>query len=203
MVFDSLDGRVARLTHTSSPFGAELDSLSDMVSFGVAPAIIGFNYGLANFGKIGWLVSFVYCACAGLRLAKFNTMIDSADKRFFSGMPSPAAALIVVGYFYLLDYFNISQPIFELIAIFVMAIAGLSMVTNVKFYSFKEFHFHKQAPFRALLVALAILCLLLLYPQLVIYGFFIAYTLISYIMHIFKLGYNKKTHRIEPETEAK
>lgn len=193
MILDSLDGRVARMTHTSSPFGAELDSLADMVAFGAAPAMIVFNWGLHSFGKIGWLISFVYCACAGLRLARFNVMIDVVDKRYFQGMPSPSAAALVVGYVYLCAEYHFNHGLIVLGGLFVTLIAAISMVSNVKFYSFKEFHFHQTAPFRALLVFLGILILLFYYPEFVLYGFFALYTLISYFFWIFRIGYCRST----------
>jgi CDP-diacylglycerol--serine O-phosphatidyltransferase len=191
MILDSLDGRVARLTHTSSPFGAELDSLADMISFGVAPAVIVFNWHLHNMGKIGWLFAFIYCACAGLRLARFNTMIGIVDKKFFVGLPSPSAAALVVGFVYICTIYHLHNRFIAHLGAIITLIAAFSMVSNIKFYSFKEFHFHHRARFRALLLFLLALTLLIIYPDLVIYGFFICYTLISYFMYIFRLGYRK------------
>ncbi|MEN9946419.1 MAG: CDP-diacylglycerol--serine O-phosphatidyltransferase [Pseudomonadota bacterium] len=189
MILDSLDGRVARMTHTSSPFGAELDSLADMVAFGAAPAMIVFNWGLHYLGKIGWLVAFVYCACTGLRLARFNVMIDVVDKKFFQGMPSPSAAALVVGYVFLCNEYQANSALMLYTGLIITLIAGISMVSNIKFYSFKEFHFHQTAPFRALLLFLALLVLLFYYPEQVFYGFFVLYTTISYICWLFRIGY--------------
>lgn len=191
MILDSMDGRVARLTHTSSPFGAQLDSLADMVNFGVAPAVIAFNWQLYTLGKVGWLFAFIYCACAGLRLARFNTMLGVDDKRYFTGIPSPSAAALVVGYIYMCASYGLHNVYFTALGTFITLLAAVSMVSNVKFYSFKEFHFHKTAKFRALLIFLMALALLIIYPDLVIYGFFVLYTLISYIMYIFRIGYPK------------
>ena len=191
MILDSLDGRVARLTHTSSPFGAELDSLADMVSFGAAPAMIAFNWGLHHLGRIGWLVAFVYCACAGLRLARFNVMLSVTDKKYFQGLPSPSAAALVVGYVYLCSEYQLTSMTMTVLGLLITLIAGLSMVSNIKFYSFKEFHFHQTAPFRALLAFLAVLVLLFYFPEEVLYGFFVIYTLISYICWILRIGYRK------------
>jgi CDP-diacylglycerol--serine O-phosphatidyltransferase len=103
MVLDSLDGRVARMTHTQSAFGEQMDSLSDMVSFGAAPALIVYEWALKGLGKAGWIAAFVYCACAALRLARFNTNIGVVDKRFFQGLPSPAAAALVTGFIWIMD----------------------------------------------------------------------------------------------------
>lgn len=193
MILDSLDGRVARLTHTSSPFGAELDSLSDMVSFGIAPAVIAFNWQLHNLGKIGWLFAFIYCACAGLRLARFNTMIGIVDKKYFVGLPSPSAAILVVGFIYICTIYHLHNTFFLIIGSVIILLAAFSMVSNIRFYSFKEFHFHHRARFRALLIFLLFLALLIIYPDLVIYGFFVLYTIVSYFMYVFRIGYKKKT----------
>lgn len=196
MILDSLDGRVARLTNTSSPFGAELDSLADMVAFGAAPAMIVFNWGLHSLGKTGWLVAFVYCACAGLRLARFNVMTDVIDKRYFHGMPSPSAAALVVGFVYLSAEYQLHSTLMIISGLIITLIAGLSMVSNIKFYSFKEFHFYQTTRFRAILMFLAFLVLLFYYPEEVLYGFFIIYTMTSYICWIFRIGYNKSKHRV-------
>src|SRR6185437_4074390 len=187
MILDSLDGRVARLTHTASPFGAELDSLSDMVSFGVAHAIIAFNWHLHEMGKIGWLVTFIFCACGSLRLARFNTLIGIVDKRYFVGLPIPSAAALVVGYIYMCSKFGFDEKYSHIIGVVVTLFAAFSMVCNVPFYSFKEFTFYHKAKFRILLLSLMFLVLLFLYPDIVIYGFFVAYTLISYVLYIINI----------------
>lgn len=197
MILDSLDGRIARMTHTSSPFGAELDSLADMVAFGAAPAMIAFNWGLFSLGKIGWLVSFVYCACAALRLARFNVMVGAVDKRYFQGMPSPSAAALVVGFVFIASEYGFSgSKVANVTALVVALVAGVSMVSNIRFYSFKEFHFHHTAPFRTILMFLALLVLVFYYPDIVLYGFFVIYTIISYVFWIFRVGY-KVDHNIE------
>lgn len=183
MILDSLDGRIARMTNTSSPFGAELDSLADMVAFGAAPAMIVFNWGLHSLGKVGWFASFVYCACAALRLARFNVASANEDKLYFKGLPSPSAAALVVGFIFIATEYDLSNIHSIVIASLVITlVAGLSMITNVKFYSFKEFHFHHRTPFRTILIAFAILVLTFYYPDLVVYGFFILYTIVSYVL---------------------
>lgn len=187
MVLDSLDGRVARLTHTSSPFGAELDSLSDMVSFGVAPAIIAFNWHLYAMGKIGWLVTFIFCACGGLRLARFNTLIGITDKRYFIGLPIPSAATLVVGYIYMCDKFGFNSRLSHILGVAIILFAAFSMVSNIRFYSFKEFNFHRKARFRILLVFLLLGVCLFLYPDIVIYAFFVGYVLVSYILFLINI----------------
>ncbi len=168
MVLDGLDGRVARLTHTQSAFGAELDSLSDMVSFGVAPALVVYVWALQDFAgmktvewlgpwlttKLGWIAAFIYCACAALRLARFNTTLDVADKRFFQGLPSPAAACLVAGLVWALNEYQIKGQDVKWLAWGLTAFAGLTMVSNFKFYSGKDINLRGSVPF-SVVVALA------------------------------------------------
>src|SRR5512140_1559425 len=130
MVLDSLDGRVARLTRTQSAFGAEYDSLADMVSFGAAPALIVYEWALKGMGKLGWIAAFVYVAGAALRLARFNVMLDIADKRWFTGIPSPSAAALVAGFVWIMDDYDIDPQSVRWYALFVTVFAGLTMVSN-------------------------------------------------------------------------
>ncbi|MBI4204007.1 MAG: CDP-diacylglycerol--serine O-phosphatidyltransferase [Betaproteobacteria bacterium] len=168
MVFDGLDGRVARLTHTQSAFGAELDSLSDMVSFGVAPALVVYVWALKDFAaiknisvlgpwlssKLGWVAAFIYCACAALRLARFNTTLDVADKRFFQGLPSPAAACLIAGLVWAMNEYQFKGADVRWLAWGLTMFAGLSMVSNLKFYSGKDINLRKSVPF-SVVVAIA------------------------------------------------
>jgi CDP-diacylglycerol--serine O-phosphatidyltransferase len=161
MVLDGLDGRIARLTHTQSAFGAELDSLSDMVSFGVAPALVVYVWALQDFAgmqtvkwlgpwltaKLGWIAAFIYCACAALRLARFNTTIEVADKRFFQGLPSPAAACVVAGLVWALDEYQIKGADVKWLAWGLTVFAGLTMVSSFKFYSGKDINLRKSVSF--------------------------------------------------------
>lgn len=201
MILDSLDGRVARLTHTSSPFGAELDSLSDMVNFGIAPAVIVFNWHLHQLGKLGWLFAFIYCACASLRLARFNTMLSVVNKNFFVGLPSPTAAALVVGYVYFCSKLDLTNKLTMVLGVVVTLFAAFSMVSNVRFYSFKEINFHHKARFGVLLLFLIGLVLLITNPDMVIYGFFVLYTLISYFWYIFKIGKPKNDEPVSTELD--
>ncbi|EAR61372.1 CDP-diacylglycerol--serine O-phosphatidyltransferase [Neptuniibacter caesariensis] len=147
MVLDGLDGRVARLTNTSSAFGAEYDSLADMVSFGVAPSLVVFNWVLDDIGKLGWFAAFVYVAGAALRLARFNTQIGSTDKRYFIGLPSPAAAAAVAGLVWAATEYNVDgAPYAYAIALYV-ALVGVLMVSNVLYYSFKDVSLKEKVPF--------------------------------------------------------
>jgi CDP-diacylglycerol--serine O-phosphatidyltransferase len=158
MILDGLDGRMARLTNTQSEFGAQYDSLSDMVSFGAAPALVIYEWSLRGLGKLGWIAAFVYCAGAALRLARFNTNIEVVDKRFFQGLPSPAAAALVVGFIMLMTDpdINVSARQVDWVSWCLAVFAGLTMVSNVPFYSFKDVNFRKSVPFIVVfLIALA------------------------------------------------
>jgi CDP-diacylglycerol--serine O-phosphatidyltransferase len=184
MVLDSLDGRVARMTGTQSAFGEQMDSLSDMVSFGAAPALVVYEWALKDMGKLGWIVAFVYCACAALRLARFNTNIGVIDKRFFQGLPSPAAAALVAGSLWLAverGWNPQANPWVEWTMLGITAYAGLTMVVNAPFYSFKDFSLKRSVPF-ALLVALVLLIALVSsHPPIALFSLFCAYSVSGYV----------------------
>jgi CDP-diacylglycerol---serine O-phosphatidyltransferase len=151
MVLDGLDGRVARMTNTQSAFGAEYDSLSDMVSFGVAPALVAFTWILQDIGKTGWVVAFLYVACAALRLARFNVQVGSVDKKWFIGLPSPSAAAFVAASVWTFHSFDADAVGFKLLMLLVVAAAGVLMVSNIRYYSFKEIDLKGPVPFVVLL----------------------------------------------------
>ncbi|MGQ4878165.1 CDP-diacylglycerol--serine O-phosphatidyltransferase [Billgrantia sp. LNSP4103-1] len=151
MVLDGLDGRVARLTNTQSAFGAEYDSLSDMLSFGVAPALVAFTWILQDIGKTGWVVAFLYVACAALRLARFNVQIGSVDKKWFIGLPSPSAAALVAASVWTFHSFDADAVGFKLLMLLVVAAAGVLMVSNIRYYSFKDIDLKGPVPFVVLL----------------------------------------------------
>src|SRR5512134_3008256 len=138
MVFDGLDGRVARLTRTQSAFGAEYDSLSDMVSFGAAPALVVFEWAMKGMGKWGWIAAFVYCAGAALRLARFNTNIGVVDKRWFQGLPSPAAAALVAGFVWIVNDRGIAGEEVRWYAFAITLFAGVTMVSTLRYWSGKD-----------------------------------------------------------------
>src|ERR1043165_9245186 len=154
MVLDSLDGRVARLTRTQSAFGAEYDSLSDMVSFGAAPALVMYEWALKGMGNLGWVAAFVYVAGAALRLARFNVMLDVADKRWFTGIPSPSAAALVAGFVWIMDDYAIDAGSVRWWAWAITVFAGITMVSNIKFYSFKAINLKRSVPFVAVLLVM-------------------------------------------------
>jgi CDP-diacylglycerol--serine O-phosphatidyltransferase len=182
MVLDSLDGRVARLTKTQSAFGAEFDSLADMVSFGAAPALVMYEWVLRDLNKLGWVAAFIYCAGAALRLARFNTMLDVADKRWFTGIPSPAAAALVAGFVWVMDDYDIDPQSVRWWALFVTMFAGFTMVSNLKYYSGKTINLKKSVPFVAILALAAAVALTSLQPPLVLFLMFVGYALSGYVV---------------------
>jgi CDP-diacylglycerol---serine O-phosphatidyltransferase len=190
MVLDSLDGRVARMTNTQSTFGEQMDSLSDMVSFGAAPALIIYLWALTGLGKAGWIAAFVYCACAALRLARFNTNLAVVDKRFFQGLPSPAAAALVIGFVWVMDSLGFRGGYegrwLEWTAFGFTMYAGLTMVTNVPFYSFKDVSFKRTVPF-IVIVAIALgIAFITIHPPLVLFGLFVVYGTSGYAVYVWK-----------------
>ena len=188
MVLDGLDGRVARLTHTQSAFGAEYDSLSDMVSFGAAPALVMYEWALKGLDKLGWLAAFVYCAGAALRLARFNTNIEVIDKRYFQGLPSPAAAALVAGFVWLAIDKEIPVSAFGIpwLAWLITLYAGITMVSNVPFYSGKDFNEKKSVPFAVILLVVLFYVLVSSDPPIVLFAMFVAYGLSGYVFWAWK-----------------
>lgn len=183
MILDSLDGRVARLTNTQSAFGAEYDSLSDMVAFGLAPALVVYSWALHGLGKFGWLVAFFYTATTALRLARFNVQIESTDPRFFKGLPCPSAAAIVASMVWLGDAndLSISHPMGIIIAVIVL-ICGTLMVSNIRYYSFKQIDFKGKVPFFAVLIVLLVFVAISIDPPLVLFVGFVVYGLSGFVL---------------------
>ncbi|MEO1768065.1 CDP-diacylglycerol--serine O-phosphatidyltransferase [Thiobacter aerophilum] len=188
MILDGLDGRVARLTKTQSPFGAEYDSLSDMVSFGVAPALVVYVWALKDLGKLGWIAAFVFCVGAALRLARFNTKLDVADKRWFQGLPSPSAAALVAGLVWVMTDYEILGRDVVWSAWALTLFAGLSMVSNLRYYSFKEINMRKSIPFVALLLIVIGFALVVYKPAQVLFLFFVGYALSGYVLAVLALA---------------
>ena len=181
MVLDGLDGRVARLTRTQSEFGKEYDSLSDMVSFGAAPALVMYEWALKGMGRWGWLAAFVYCAGTALRLARFNTNIDVVDKRYFQGLPSPAAAALMAGLIWVLNDYQVIGLDVNWLAWGVTVFAGVTMVSNVLYYSGKEFNLRKSVPFWVVLAIVVLFLLVSIKPSHVLFGLFVCYALSGYV----------------------
>lgn len=184
MVLDALDGRVARMTNTQTEFGAEYDSLADMGSFGLAPALVMYEWALSSLvnvsftlGKLGWLAAFLYVASAALRLARFNTKASSTDKRYFQGLPSPSAAAVVVGFVWVCHDNGIEGDSVALFALGLIVFAGLMMVSNVSYYSFKDIDFQNKVPFVALLVVVMLFVFAAINPPVTLFGCFMIYAL--------------------------
>lgn len=176
MFLDGLDGRVARLTNTQSAFGAEYDSLSDMLAFGVAPALICFSWALSALGKLGWTAAFIYVACAALRLARFNVQQGTADKRFFTGLASPSAAGLVVFMVWSFDTYDVQ--ITSLVSVFaatLTVLAGILMIINLKYYSFKDLDFRNRVPFFVMLAMIFTIVIVALNPPVVLFTMAIIY----------------------------
>jgi CDP-diacylglycerol---serine O-phosphatidyltransferase len=188
MVLDSLDGRVARLTNTQSAFGEQYDSMSDMVSFGAAPALVIYEWSLRGMGKLGWLAAFIYVAGAAVRLARFNTNINVVDKRFFQGLPSPAAAAMVAGLVWLMTDLREARWIeatgtdLRWVAWFVTVYAGLTMVSNAPFYSFKDINLRRTVPYMVVPVVILAFVLVTYDPPVVLFSLFLVYGLSGYAL---------------------
>ena len=181
MVLDGLDGRVARLTKTQSAFGAEYDSLSDMVCFGAAPALVVYEWALLSMKNWGWFAAFVYCVCAALRLARFNTMLEVADKRYFQGLPSPSAAALVAGFVWIIEDYAIDPESIRWAAWVVTVFAGLTMVSNFRYYSFKTINLRRSVPFVVVFLIALFFVLVSVQPAIVLFGGFVAYSLSGYV----------------------
>lgn len=209
MILDGLDGRVARLTNTQTAFGAEYDSLADMVSFGVAPALIMYTWSLSSmaelgwqWGKIGWMVVFIYTAAAALRLARFNTQVGTSDKRFFVGLPSPAAAACVVGFVWVSVDQNYVGKDLVIPAAIITLLAGLLMVSNFLYSSFKEVDFKHKVPFTVLLVGVLVLMFASFDPPKVLFGGFVVYMLSGPVMSLIrKIKRPKKANLVKAPVE--
>jgi CDP-diacylglycerol--serine O-phosphatidyltransferase len=202
MILDGIDGRVARLTNTQSEFGAEYDSLSDMVSFGAAPALVMYVWALRDLGKLGWLAAFVYCACAALRLARFNTNIGVVDKRYFQGLPSPSAAALVAGFIWLMHDLGVPRVNLSWAAWSITLYAGLTMVTNVPFYSFKDVNFRKSVPFIAIFIIVLFFVAVASDPPTVLFSIFVMYGLSGYCIYFWRLSKGKPVSIIQTETDS-
>jgi CDP-diacylglycerol--serine O-phosphatidyltransferase len=181
MILDGLDGRVARMTNTQSAFGAEYDSLSDMVSFGVAPALVMYSFALKDMGKLGWIAAFVFCAGAALRLARFNTMLAVQDKRWFVGLPSPAAATLVAGFIWVMVDNHVQGVEIRWLAWGLTLFAGISMITNFRFYSGKDINLKRSVPFVVIVLVALSFSLISVDPPIVLFLLLLAYGLSGYV----------------------
>ena len=195
MVLDGADGRIARMTNTQSAFGAEYDSLSDVVSFGLAPALVAYELTLSGLGKLGWLVAFLYAAAAALRLARFNTQLGTADRRYFQGLPCPAAAAVVAGWIWVCtDHEWASTNIAGMTAAITVA-TGLLMVSNVRFHSFKELDLKGRVPFVAILVVVLIFVLVSTDPPIVLFSVSLCFALSGPVLTLLQIRKRRAERR--------
>jgi CDP-diacylglycerol--serine O-phosphatidyltransferase len=185
MIFDGLDGTVARMTNTSSEFGLQYDSLSDMVSFGVAPAVVAFSWILNEVGKIGWAAAFIYASCAALRLARFNTQVDIVDKRYFIGIASPTAAALIAG---MVWSSHDIEPTTQLafLAALVTALSGLLMVSNFRYHSLKGLDLKGKVPFVVIFAVTMVLVIVIIDPPRILFLLALIYSLSAPVLWVWK-----------------
>ena len=177
MILDGLDGRVARLTNTQSEFGVQYDSLSDMVSFGVAPALVMYLYAFSSLGRLGLFAAFVHTAGGALRLARFNTQVEKADKRYFQGLPSPAAAAILAGFIWLSLEHGYDIEVFKYLAMLLTVATGLLMVSNFRYSSFKDIDLKGKVPFVVAIVVMLAVAFVMAQPQTMLFLLFLGYAI--------------------------
>ena len=201
MIFDSLDGRVARMTNTQSAFGEQMDSLSDMVSFGAAPALIAYEWALRGLGRWGWIAAFVYCACAALRLARFNVNTGVVDRRFFQGLPSPAAAALVMGFIWICVELEVAGASVAWPVSLLTLYTGLTMVSNVPFYSFKDLKMKKSVPFTAIVLAALLIAVVNIHPPIVLFAAFMVYGVSGYVLYAIRKIKGQPTSVISTSTD--
>ncbi len=205
-LLDGLDGRVARLTNTQSAFGEQYDSLSDLISFGLAPSLLMYNWSLHSLvnvhpimGKIGWLVAFIYAVSGALRLARFNVQIGTIDKAYFQGLPSPAAAALVCSFVWIAVDFDFSGETLRYVSLAITLVAGLLMVSRIRYYSFKTLPFKESVPFVWILILVFIFVLLALVPAKALFVVFFGYAISGILITFYNLRKNRKKKKSEKE----
>lgn len=221
MILDGMDGRAARMMHAQSAFGEQMDSLCDMVSFGVAPALVAYEWALRPLGRWGWIAAFVYCACAALRLARFNVNTAVVDKRYFQGLPSPAAAALVGGFIWLTSAMLLAHkdvPIFRSLftllggaplergdlswTLFgITLLAGLTMVTNIPYYSFKDLGGRRSMPFVMLVLVALLLAVISIEPATMLFLLFVGYALSGYLIYAWRKATGQHASIVSTSTE--
>ncbi|MCE5281407.1 MAG: CDP-diacylglycerol--serine O-phosphatidyltransferase, partial [Deltaproteobacteria bacterium] len=187
VVLDSLDGRIARMTHTTSKFGGEYDSLCDLVTFGMGPAILLYNWSLFSFGKWGWLAAFLFVTCGALRLARFNVQIGVIDSRFFNGLPIPGGAAVVGTGIVLYYYLGGEGPLPELWVLIGSVALALCMVSSIKYYSFKDLNFFSRKPFMSFVLIILILAIVVANPEIMLFTFAFGYSLSGPVWLLYRL----------------
>lgn len=203
MLLDGIDGRVARLTNTQTDFGAEYDSLADMVSFGLAPALVMYQWALSDLGKLGWLAAFIYTAGAALRLARFNTQVGIADKRYFQGLPSPSAAAIVAGMVWSGEkVFELAGKSVEELAFVLTVFAGLLMVSNIRYHSFKGINLKERIPFVGMLIAVLVIVVVSSNPPVMLFGAFMIYAISGPVLTLVYLRRRRAERKAQRQQET-
>jgi len=195
MITDGLDGRIARLTNTQSDFGVEYDSLSDMIAFGLAPALVIYVWSLSSLGKVGWLAAFIYTAGAALRLARFNTQVETTSKRYFQGLASPAAAAMIAGLVWVASDYALDPSQWAWPVLVLTVLAGVLMVSNIRYHSFKEVDLRGKIPFVALLFLVLVFVFISIDPPLVLFSIALLYGLSGPVLTLFYL----RQHRAEKQ----
>ena len=201
MIMDGIDGRVARLTNTTSDFGVQYDSLADMISFGLAPALVVYEWSLKSmasvgWAKLGWLAAFIYTASAALRLARFNAQVDSAEKSYFKGLPSPAAAGALAGMVWVSADLRVAGEDLVYVAFVLTLIMGLMMVSNVRYYSFKEIHFKNRVSFVAMLVVVLVYAFASIDPPKVLFAGFLVYAISGVVYTFLEMRKRRKARKL-------
>jgi len=200
-LFDGLDGKIARYTNTTSRFGVEFDSLADVISFGVAPGILVFAWALEPFGRLGWLAAFLFVVCGALRLARFNIQVNTVESRYFSGLPTPAAAVMIatsILVFYEFGDTGVSKHLTILIATYILAFL---MVSTVKYYGFKDVELFRRKPFRWLVIAILLIIVVAYEPEYTLFGLSLIYTISGPVLTLF-LRRRRKAKPLIPEEKT-
>ncbi|WP_065204436.1 CDP-diacylglycerol--serine O-phosphatidyltransferase [Shewanella woodyi] len=203
MLWDGLDGRVARMTNTQSDFGAEYDSMSDMVSFGVAPALLAYNWGLFELGKIGWLAAFIFCAGAALRLARFNTQVGVEDKKYFQGLASPGAAAVIAGSVWLGSENGTKGDEISWLVALITALLGILMVSNFRYYSFKDVNWRGKVNFLTILLMVGVFVLISIEPAFILCLIFYLYALSGPILTTYSIRRLKGSVSVTAKSDEK
>jgi CDP-diacylglycerol--serine O-phosphatidyltransferase len=197
VVFDGLDGRIARLTNTTSKFGAEYDSLADVISFGIAPALLVYSWSLTIFGKWGWIAAFLFVLCGALRLARYNIQIGIIESSVFNGLPIPAAASVVATTVIFFDYIGVEGHFYNLFTIFFVVVLALLMVSSVKYYSFKDMKLLSRKPFTLFFILVLLLIILVAEPEIMFFVLTLGYALSGPVWWLIKYDRKRRRKRIE------
>lgn len=195
MILDGLDGRVARMTNTESEFGVQYDSLSDMVSFGVAPGIVMYIWALASLGKLGLFAAFVHTAGGALRLARFNTQVEVADRRYFQGLPSPAAAAILAGALWISLELGYDVDTIKYIVLVLTVSTGLLMVSNFRYSSFKEIDLKGRVPFVVAIIVMLGIGFVMAQAEIMLFVIALGYAISGPIITLLMLRQKRKNRK--------